>query len=73
MLQPAPFLSAANPIASRAFRRARSFARATQGLDVRPILVDRCAYLLGPADRPVAGDEDIDVARHALEQPQRGE
>ena len=45
----------------------------TQGLHVRPILVDPCAYLISSADGPVAGDEDIDVARHALEQPQRGE
>ena len=45
----------------------------TQGLHVRPILVDPCLYLIGSADGPVAGDEDIDVARHALEQPKRGE
>jgi hypothetical protein len=29
--------------------------------------------LISSADGPVAGDDDIDVARHALEQPQRGE
>src|ERR1035437_934714 len=45
----------------------------TQGVHVRPILVDPCVYLISSADGPVAGDEDIDVARHALEQPQRGE
>src|SRR5215218_8081357 len=45
----------------------------TQGLHIRPILVDPCVYLIGSADGPVAGDEDIDVVRHALEQPQRGE
>src|SRR5229473_3218604 len=45
----------------------------TQGLHVRTILVDPCAYLISSADGPVAGDEDIDVARHALDQPQRGE
>src|SRR5713101_6864389 len=45
----------------------------TQGLHVRTILVDPCAYLISSADGPVAGDQDIDVARHALEQPQRGE
>ena len=45
----------------------------TQGAHVRPILVDPCVYLISSADGPVAGDEDIDVARHALEQPQRGE
>jgi len=43
------------------------------GLHVRTILVDPCAYLISSADRPVTGDEDIDIARHALEQPQRGE
>src|SRR5215469_2683515 len=45
----------------------------TQGVHVRPILADPCAYLISSADGPVAGDDDIDVARHALEQPQRGE
>ena len=45
----------------------------TQGLHVRPILVDPCAYLISSADGPVTRDKDIDVARHALEQPQRGE
>src|SRR5215831_5169660 len=45
----------------------------TQGLHVRAILVDPCAYLISSADGPVTGDEDIDVAGHALEQPQRGE
>jgi hypothetical protein len=40
---------------------------------VRPILGDPCAYLISSAGGPVAGDEDIDVARLALEQPQRGE
>ena len=45
----------------------------TQGVHVRAILVDQCAYLIGSADGPLAGDEDINVARRALEQPQRGE
>jgi len=45
----------------------------TQGVHVRPILVDPCGYLISSADGPVAGDEDIHVARHALEQSQRGE
>jgi hypothetical protein len=44
----------------------------TQGVHVRPILVDPCVYLISSDDGPVAGDEDIDVARYALEQP-RGE
>src|SRR6266566_2625762 len=34
---------------------------------------DPRVYLISSADGPVAGDEDIDVARHALEQPQRCE
>jgi len=45
----------------------------TQGVHVRPILVDPCVHLVGSADGPVARDNDIDVARHALEEPQRGE
>src|SRR5258708_9539537 len=45
----------------------------TQGLHVRAILVDPCAYLISCADGPGAGDADSDVARHALDQPQRGE
>ena len=45
----------------------------TQGMHVRPILFDPCAYLISSADRPVTRDEDIDVAGRALEQPQRGE
>ncbi len=44
----------------------------TQGMHVRPILADPGVYLISFADGPVAGDEDIDIARHALEQPQRG-
>ena len=42
-------------------------------MHVRAILFDPCAYLISSADGPVARDEDIDVIRHALEQPQRGE
>jgi len=42
----------------------------TQGTHVRAILFDACAYLISSADGPVAGDEDINVVRHALEQPQ---
>src|SRR5262245_27883515 len=45
----------------------------TQGMHVCAILFDPCVYLISPADGPVAGDEDIDVTRYALEQPQRGE
>ena len=45
----------------------------TQGLHGSAILVDPCAHLISSADGPVAGDEDIDVSRRALEQLQRGE
>ena len=45
----------------------------TQGMHVRAVLFDPCAYLISSADGPVTRDEDIDVARRALEQPQRGE
>src|SRR5512132_2872359 len=45
----------------------------TQGMHVRAILVDPFVYLISSAAGPVAGDEDIDVVRRALEQPQRGE
>ena len=39
----------------------------SQVVHVGPILVDPCVYLISSADGPMAGDEDIDVARHALE------
>jgi hypothetical protein len=42
-------------------------------MHVRPILVDPRADLISSADGPMTGDEDIDVARRALEQPQPGE
>jgi hypothetical protein len=42
-------------------------------MHVRAILFDPCAYLINPAAGPVTRDEDIDIARHALEQTQRGE
>jgi hypothetical protein len=45
----------------------------TQDAHVRAILVDPCVYPISSADGPVAGDEDIDVVRRALEQRQRGE
>ena len=41
-----------------------------QGVHVRAVLVDPCAYLIGSADGSVTGDEDIDVVRHAREQSQ---
>jgi hypothetical protein len=43
----------------------------TQGMHVRAILFDPCAYLISSADEPMTGDEDINVARRAIEQPQR--
>ncbi len=42
----------------------------TQGLHVRAVLFDPCAYLISSADGPVTRDEDINVVRHALQQPQ---
>ena len=45
----------------------------TQGVHVRAIQFDPCAYLISSADGPVTGDEDIDVVRHALEHPQPNE
>ena len=33
----------------------------------------RCVYLISSADGPVTGDEDINVVRHALKQPQPNE
>jgi hypothetical protein len=45
----------------------------TQGMHVRAILFDPCAYLISSADGPVTGDEDINVVRHALEQSQPNE
>ena len=44
-----------------------------QCLYVCAILVDPRFYLISSADGPVTRDEHIDVVRHALEQPQRGE
>ena len=45
----------------------------TQGMYVRSIPFDPCAYLISSADGPVTGDEDINDVRHALEQPQPNE
>jgi len=72
-----PFVHARQPILAVRGRwadpRVAGNMGVTQGVHVRPILADPCVYLISSADGPVAGDEDIDVARHALEQPQRGE
>jgi pimeloyl-ACP methyl ester carboxylesterase len=53
--------------------RVAGIVAVAQGVHVRPILVDPCVYLISAADGPVARDEDIDVVRHALQQPQRCE
>jgi len=45
----------------------------TQGMHVRAVLFDPCAYLISSADGPVTGDKDNDVVRHVLEQPQPNE
>src|SRR5258708_2546435 len=44
-----------------------------KGCTVRRSWVVRWASLISSADGPVAGEEDMAVARHALDQPQRGE
>jgi hypothetical protein len=72
-----PFVHAGQPILAVRGRwadpRVAENIGVTQGAHVRPILIDPCVYLISSADGPVAGDDDIDVARHALDQPQRGE
>ena len=45
----------------------------TQGMHVRAIQFDPSAYLVSSADGSVTGDEDINVVRHALKQPQPNE
>lgn len=69
-----PFVYAEDPILAVRGRgadpRVAGDVAVTHGVHVRPILVDSCVYLIGSADGPVAGDEDIDVARNALEQLQ---
>src|ERR1700681_3143101 len=70
-----PCVHARQPVPAVGGRQARVADNigVTQGVHVRPILLDPRAYLIPSADGPVAGNKDIDVARHALEQPQRGE
>jgi hypothetical protein len=72
-----PFMHAGQPILAVRGRwadpRVAGNTGVTQGMHVRAILFDPCAYLISSADGPVTRDEDIDIARHALEQPQRGE
>src|SRR2546423_5301108 len=72
-----PFVHAGQPIVAEGGRwadpRVAGSVGVTQGVHVRPILDDPCAYLISSAGGPVAGDDDIGVARHALDQPERGE
>jgi hypothetical protein len=69
-----PFIHAGQPILAVrgqwADARVIGSMAVTQGLHVRAILVDPCAYLISSTYGPVTGDEDINVVRHALEQPQ---
>jgi hypothetical protein len=63
-----PFVHAGQPILAVRGRwadpRVAENIGVTQGVHVRPILIDPCVYLISSADGPVAGDDDIDVARH---------
>jgi hypothetical protein len=72
-----PFVHAGQPIFAVRGRwadpRVAGDTGVTQGVHVRAILVDPCVCLISSADGPVAGDDDIDVVRRALEQPQCGE
>ncbi len=71
-----PFVYATQPIPAisrRADPRVAGIVAVTQGVHVRPIQLDPRVHLISSADRPVTWDKDVDVARHALEQPQRGE
>ena len=71
-----PFVHAGQPIAERgrwAEPRVAENIGVTQGLQIRPVPADPCVDLISSADGPVAGDDDIDVARRALEQAQRGQ
>jgi hypothetical protein len=64
-------MHAGQPILAERSRRADAWVAenivVTQGVHVRAILVDPCVYLISSADGPVAGDDDIDVVRRALE------
>lgn len=44
-----------------------------QGMHVRAILIDPCAYLISPADGTVTRDEDVNIVGKALEQLQSSE
>ena len=72
-----PFIHARQPILAERGRwadaRVIGSMAVTQGLHVRAIQFDPCAYLIGSADGSVTWDEHLDVVRHALEQPQPNE
>ena len=72
-----PFVHAGQPVLAVRGRwadtRVAGNSGVTQGVQVRPILFDPFVYLISFADGPVAGDYDLDIARRALNQPQRGE
>jgi len=71
------FMHAGQPVVAERGRwadpRVAGDTGVTQGMHVRAILLDPYAYLIGSAGGPVTRDDDIDVARRALEQLQRGE
>ena len=66
-----------SPIPTRAWPTSRSAGRWEHRRHAAPprthVLRDSRVQLVGSADRSVAGDDDVDVVRHALEQPQCGE
>jgi len=72
-----PFVHAGHPVPTVLVRwtdpRVAENLGVAQGAHVRPILVDPGVYLISSTDGPVAWDQDTDVARNALEQPQRGD
>src|SRR5918996_3356139 len=72
-----PFVHAGHPVPAFLGRwadpRVAENVGITQGVQVRPVLVDPCVYVISFADGPVAGDEDVNAVCHAFEQPQRGE
>jgi hypothetical protein len=53
-------------------RIAKQLVRA-QGVHVGPVLVYSCACLISVAGGPVAGDDYLDISRHALEESESGE
>lgn len=66
-----PFIYAGEPILAERGRwtKARVIVgmAVTQGVHVRSILFDPCACLIGSGNRPMTGDEGINVVSHVLE------